>query len=116
MAAAAAHAKELTLYISAHGFELGSSKPLKSSNKEYNTFLEKCLIVYEQGCSGLVNKGYTKISEFYKAFRDGKYKDTEDILKSLSVELRDEKCKEYGQSHRKMPRTRRLEYICRQVI
>ena len=74
MAAAAAHAKELTLYISAHGSELGSSKPLKSSNKKYNTFLEKCLIVYEQGCSGLVNKGYTKISEFYKSFRDGKYK------------------------------------------
>lgn len=112
MAAAAAHAKdakELTLYISAHGLELGSSKPLKSSNKKYNTFLEKCLIVYEQGCSGLVNKGYTKISEFYKAFRvrDGKYKDTEDILKSLSVELRDEKCKEYGQPCRKMQMRRR---------
>ena len=112
MAAAAAHAKdakELTLYISAHGSELGSSKPLKSSNKKYNTFLEKCLIVYEQGCSGLVNKGYTKISEFYEAFRvrDGKYKDTEDILKSLSVELRDEKCKEYGQSPRKMKMRRR---------
>jgi len=113
MAAAAAHAKdakdakELTLYISAHGLELGSSKPLKSSNKKYNTFLEKCLIVYEQGCSGLVNKGYTKISEFYEAFRDGKDIDTEDILKSLSVELRDEKCKEYGQSHRKMKMRRR---------
>jgi len=116
MAAAAAHAKdakdakdakELTLYISAHGLELGSSKPLKSSNKKYNTFLEKCLIVYEQGCSGLENEGDTKIDKFYKAFRDGKERDTEDILESVSSVLRYEKCKEYGQSHGKMIMRRR---------
>ena len=97
--AATAIDKELTLYVAAHGLELGSDKPLKSTKfKKYNTFLTKSLILYEQGCSGLVNRGNTEIAAFYAAFQEGKEKDTKDVLESVAFVLRDKKCKMFGPS------------------
>ena len=95
---------ELTLYISGHGLEKDEKLPKSSIESR---------IVYEQGCKFLVNRidEETNIDHYYDAFLTNKKMPSVDILKTVSTQLREEKCKKNAVEHRPRKMIRRNNSI-----
>jgi|688.fasta_scaffold460257_2 hypothetical protein len=107
----AAASREVVLYISGHGIEEKYNPDLKDRFLEkFSDLLDDSKIVFEQGCSELVNKSSVPVKDFFDTLKTVPIGgNIEPVLKQKIDTLRDKKILQYSRVSKNIPVTRSEE-------